>query len=43
MDAYQMYLQLAPTGPYANDVKGILQQAGQKIDTSYKAPKPVKK
>ena len=43
VDAFQMYLQLAPTGPYANDVKGILQQAGQKIDTSYKAPKPVKK
>jgi tetratricopeptide (TPR) repeat protein len=43
MDAYQMYLQLAPTGPYAAEVKGILQQAGQKVDTSYKAPKPVKK
>jgi tetratricopeptide (TPR) repeat protein len=43
VDAYQMYLQLAPTGIYAADVKGILQQAGQKIDSSYKAPKPVKK
>jgi tetratricopeptide (TPR) repeat protein len=43
MDAYQMYLQLAPTGPYAGEVKSILSQAGQKIDTNYKAPKPVKK
>jgi tetratricopeptide (TPR) repeat protein len=42
LDAFQMYLQLAPTGPYAADVKGILQQAGQKIDTNYKAPKPAK-
>jgi len=38
-EAYQKYLDLAPTGPYANDVKGILAQANQKIDTSYKAPK----
>jgi tetratricopeptide (TPR) repeat protein len=41
-DAYQMYLQLAPAGPYASDVKGILQQAGQKIDTGFKAPKPTR-
>ena len=40
--AYQMYLSLAPAGPYANEVKGILQQAGQKVDTSFKAPKPTK-
>jgi tetratricopeptide (TPR) repeat protein len=26
-EAYQMYLKLAPTGPYANDAKGILAQA----------------
>jgi len=38
-EAYQKYLQLAPTGQYAADVKGILQQAGQKVDTNYKAPK----
>ncbi len=38
-EAYQKYLELAPTGPYAADVKGILDQAGQKIDSSYKAPK----
>ncbi len=42
-DSYQMYLQLAPTGPYATEVKGILDQAGQKIDSSYKAPKATRK
>ena len=26
-ESYQMYLQLAPTGPYAGEVKGILAQA----------------
>ncbi len=43
MTAYQKYLELAPTGPYAAEVKGILDQAGQKVDTSFKAPKPSKK
>jgi tetratricopeptide (TPR) repeat protein len=38
-EAYQKYLQLAPTGPYANEVAGILSQAGQKVSSSYKAPK----
>jgi tetratricopeptide (TPR) repeat protein len=42
-EAYQKYLELAPTGPFAADVKGILDQANQKIDTSYKAPKGSKK
>ena len=42
-EAYQKYLDLAPTGPYAGEVKGILDQAGQKVDTSFKAPKPAKK
>jgi len=37
--AYQKYLDLAPTGPYAAEVAGILQQAGEKISSSYKAPK----
>lgn len=37
--AYQKYLELAPTGPYANEVAGILQQAGEKVSSSYKAPK----
>lgn len=38
-DAYQKYLELAPTGPYAADAKGILDQAGQKINSTYKAGK----
>jgi tetratricopeptide (TPR) repeat protein len=29
-EAYQMYLQLAPTGPYADEVKGVLAQSTQK-------------
>ncbi len=37
--AYQKYLELAPNGPFANDVAGILQQAGEKVSSSYKAPK----
>jgi tetratricopeptide (TPR) repeat protein len=37
--AYQKYLDLAPTGPYAQEVAGILAQAGQKVSSSYKAPK----
>jgi tetratricopeptide (TPR) repeat protein len=39
MEAYQKYLQLAPDGPYAAEVKGILQGFNQTVDTSYKAPK----
>jgi tetratricopeptide (TPR) repeat protein len=39
MEAYQKYLQLAPDGPYAGEVKGILAGFDQKIDTTYKAPK----
>ena len=38
-EAYQKYLELAPTGPYAGEVQAILQQAGQKISSSYKAGK----
>lgn len=38
-EAYQKYLELAPNGPYAADAKGILDQAGQKVSTSYKAGK----
>ncbi len=38
-EAYQKYLELAPTGPYANDVKGILDQAGSKVNSTYKAGK----
>lgn len=38
-EAYQKYLELAPQGQFAGEVAGILQQAGQKISSSYKAPK----
>ena len=38
-EAYEKYLQLDPNGPYSNDVKAILQQAGQKVETTYKAGK----
>lgn len=39
MAAYQKYLELAPTGPYAAEVQSILQQAGQKVSSTYKAGK----
>lgn len=39
MDAYKKYLDLAPNGPYASEVQGILAQAGEKISSSYKAGK----
>jgi tetratricopeptide (TPR) repeat protein len=38
-EAYQKYLELAPNGPYANDAKGILQQAGGTVSSSYKSGK----
>ena len=38
-EAYQKYLDLAPTGPYAAEVQSILQQAGQKVSSNYKAGK----
>ena len=38
-DAYQQYLALAPTGPYAAEVKGILEQAGQTVTSTFKAGK----
>jgi tetratricopeptide (TPR) repeat protein len=40
--AYQKYLELAPQGQFAGEVAGILQQAGQKVGSSFKAP-PAKK
>jgi tetratricopeptide (TPR) repeat protein len=36
--AYEKYLDLAPTGQFANEVASILQQAGEKVSSSYKAP-----
>ena len=38
-EAYQKYLELAPEGAYAADAKSILDSAGQKINSSYKAGK----
>jgi len=38
-EAYEKYLQLDPNGPYSADVQGILQSAGQKVSSSYKATK----
>ena len=38
-DAYQKYLELAPQGPFAGEVASILQSAGEKINSSYKAPR----
>lgn len=37
--AYQKYLELAPNGPFAQEVAGILQQAGEKVSSSYSASK----
>jgi hypothetical protein len=42
LEAYQKYLDLAPTGAYADEVKQILASFSQKLDTAYKAPKPTK-
>ncbi len=36
--AYQKYLELAPTGQFADEVAGILKAAGQKVSSSYHAP-----
>jgi tetratricopeptide (TPR) repeat protein len=43
LEAYQKYLEIAPTGMYAPEVKGILAGFETKIDTTYKADKPKKK
>jgi len=42
IEAYQKYLDLAPTGPYSADVKSILAGFSNAIDTSYKADKKKK-
>ncbi len=39
LDAYQMYLELAPEGAHAQDVKDILAGFGQKVRSSFKAGK----
>lgn len=42
-EAYQKYLDLAPTGPYANDVKGILAESTQTHSSAFGTDKPTKK
>ncbi len=42
VEAYQAYLELAPTGSHAEDVKGILAGIGEQIKSTYKAT-PTKK
>jgi hypothetical protein len=42
-EAYQQYLSLAPTGPFANDVKGILSEATQTHSSSLGTDKSKKK
>ncbi len=39
LEAYQKYLQIAPDGPHAADVQGVLQGFGQTIQTNFKAGK----
>jgi len=36
VEAYEKYLQLAPNGPFAGEVKGILASIGQKEQSSYR-------
>jgi hypothetical protein len=38
-EAYQKYLELDPNGPFSNEVKGVLQEMGETVKNSYKAPK----
>jgi tetratricopeptide (TPR) repeat protein len=39
VEAYQKYLELAPTGPYAGDVKVLLDTLKVPVKSTYKAPK----
>jgi tetratricopeptide (TPR) repeat protein len=41
--AYQKYLELAPTGPHAQEVKDVLAGIGAKVAETYKAPPGAKK
>lgn len=38
VEAINKYLELAPTGPHAADLKGLLAGLGEQIKTNYKAP-----
>lgn len=35
-DAYRKFLQMQPTGPLADDARNILQQAGEKVESSFR-------
>ncbi|HEY5055133.1 MAG TPA: hypothetical protein VII58_03185 [Acidobacteriaceae bacterium] len=39
VEAYQKYLELAPTGAHAQEVKEVLQGIGATVQSTYKAPK----
>ncbi len=39
IEAYQKYLELAPDGPYAPEVKQVLEGMGQTVKSTYKAKK----
>ena len=36
IEAYEKYLELAPDGPHAADVKGVLEGIGEQVKSSYK-------
>jgi tetratricopeptide (TPR) repeat protein len=42
-DAFNKYLELAPTGPYAQPAKDMLASIGASVETGFKKQKPVKK
>ncbi len=41
-EAFQKYLELAPTGPHAEEAKAMLSAVGAKVETSYGNKKPKK-
>jgi tetratricopeptide (TPR) repeat protein len=43
VEAYQKYLELAPTGAHAEEVKQILAGIGEEVKSGYKAPPAAKK
>jgi tetratricopeptide (TPR) repeat protein len=42
-DAFNKYLELAPTGPYAQPAKDMLASIGASVETGFKKQKPAKK
>ena len=41
-DQFQKYLELKPDGPFAQPSKDMLAQLGEKVNTQYKAPAPIR-